>query len=277
MTIDQQGSAETVTATAQVSVGGWVLNARLSVPTAPTPLRTMLPVVQQLADGMISLAVRTVEEEGKQISCKAGCGACCRQLVPITEVEARNIRDLVDGMPEPRRSQVRARFAEARRRLQEAGVLERLEQRGQWSAEEFQTIGLEYFYLGIPCPFLEDESCSIHPERPITCREYLVTSPAENCSHPTAENIDWVGLAVKVWRELALFAKVAPGAQYLRWVPLVLAPEWADTHPEEPELRPGPKWLEELFERIAAKASSGQEAATAPTDPGTGERMKAEG
>lgn len=260
---------ETVTATAQVSVGGWVLNARLSVPTAPTSLRTMLPVVQQLADGMVGLAVRSVEEQGKKISCKAGCGACCRQLVPISEVEARNIRDLVEAMPEPRRSQVRARFAEARRRLQEAGVLERLEQRAQWSADEFQKIGLEYFYLGIPCPFLEDESCSIHPERPITCREYLVTSPAENCARPTAENIDWVGLAVKVWRELALFDKVPPGSQYLRWVPLVLAPEWAEAHPEEPPLRPGPEWLKELFERIAAKASSNKAISEPPTHPGS--------
>ena len=38
-------------------------------------------------------------------------------------------------------------------------------------------LGREYFQLGIPCPFLEEESCSIYHDRPITCREYLVTSP----------------------------------------------------------------------------------------------------
>jgi Fe-S-cluster containining protein len=36
----------------------------------------------------------------------------------------------------------------------------------------------------MPCPFLEDESCSIHPDRPLVCREYLVTSPAELCAGP---------------------------------------------------------------------------------------------
>ncbi len=41
-----------------------------------------------------------------------------------------------------------------------------------------------YFHLGIACPFLEDESCSIHADRPISCREYLVTSPAVNCADP---------------------------------------------------------------------------------------------
>ena len=46
-----------------------------------------------------------------------------------------------------------------------------------------------YFALGIPCPFLEEESCSIHPDRPLVCREYLVTSPAELCAGPTQEGV----------------------------------------------------------------------------------------
>jgi Fe-S-cluster containining protein len=264
---EQQGGS--VICNAEVSVGGWKLQTRVEVPAGPTPLRTVLPIVQSLADGLVSLAVRSTEEQGKTISCKAGCGACCRQLVPISEVEARHIRAVVEELPEPRRTQVRARFADARRRLQEAGLLERLERRESWSKEEFQKIGLEYFYLGIPCPFLEEESCSIHPERPITCREYLVTSPAENCARPTAENIDWIGLPVKVWRELAFFDKVAPGSDYLRWVPLVLAPEWAEAHGDEPPPRPGPEWLRELFERIGARSASRREAEAPPTDPGS--------
>ena len=39
------------------------------------------------------------------------------------------------------------------------------------------------------CPFLEEESCSIHPDRPLVCREYLVTSPAELCAGPTQEGV----------------------------------------------------------------------------------------
>lgn len=242
------------TVNVDLSVGDYRLQGRMSVPAGTTRLRVMLPVIQSLADGMVSLAVKTVEDRGKTISCKKGCGACCRQLVPITEVEARRIGEVVADLPEPRRSAVRERFAQARRKLQEAGMLDRLLARTQWSADEFQRVGLEYFHLGIPCPFLEDESCSIHADRPITCREYLVTSPAQNCARPTAQNIDWVPLAVKVWRELARFDPTPPDAPYLRWVPLVLAPEWATEHHDELPARPGPEWLRELFERIAAKA-----------------------
>jgi hypothetical protein len=75
-----------------------------------------------------------------------------------------------------------------------------------------------------------------------------------------------VGLPAKVWPELARFDAVPQGAKFLRWVPLALAPEWAEAHTDEPE-RPGPEWLADLFRALAAKASSSQTAAAPPTNP----------
>ena len=152
------------------------------MPAGPTRLRQLLPLVQSFADAVVEGAAKGAEEQGLKISCKKGCGACCRQAVPISEVEARRIRDVVNELPEPRRSQVRARFAEARRRLAEAGLLDDLLHPGDWALRGNASFSLKYFYLGIPCPFLEEESCSIYADRPLTCREYLVTTPAENCA-----------------------------------------------------------------------------------------------
>jgi Fe-S-cluster containining protein len=253
MSADPQSSSATVTVDVHLSAGSWELNGKLPVPKAPTRLRHMLPVIQSLADGIVDLAVKATEGKGEKISCKKGCGACCRQLVPISEVEARRIAELVNELPEPRRSQIRARFAAARRRLEESGLLEKILRRDAWSAEDFQRLGLEYFYLGIPCPFLEEESCSIHPDRPITCREYLVTSPAENCARPTPQGIRWVPLPVKVWTAVARFDPTPPSARFLRWVPLILAPEWAEANPDELPPRPGVDWMRELFARLSAK------------------------
>src|SRR5262249_43913345 len=137
------------------------------------------------------------------ISCRKGCGACCRQAVPITTVEARRLRELVDELPEPRRSEVQARFAEARRRLTEAGLLEKLLYPEQWTEGEARTLGVAYFQQAIACPFLESESCSIYHDRPMACREYLVTSPAENCSRPTAEGVRCLPLPFSVWKAVA--------------------------------------------------------------------------
>jgi Fe-S-cluster containining protein len=246
-------SPASVTADVELSVAGQRLRMKLTVPTGPTTWRMMLPLVQDLTNRVVNAAIQEVEEQGQRISCKKGCGACCRQLVPITEVEARRIRDLVDELPEPRRSEIQDRFADARRRLEDDGVLQRLLHRQEWKDGEGRAIGLEYFSRGIPCPFLEAESCSIHADRPLACREYLVTSPAENCAGPTAETVRMVTLPLKVSNALAQMNEGQPPARSIRWVPLILAPEWAEAHPDEPPPRSGPELVRDLFQRLTDK------------------------
>jgi Fe-S-cluster containining protein len=247
---------EIATADVELAGDGWHMRVQMTVPTGPTRLRYLLPMVQSFTNSVVDLTVKAVEEQGEKISCKKGCGACCRQLVPISATEARQLRDLVEQMAEPRRSEVRARFADARRRLAEAGILDRLLRRDQWTDKEAAPLGIEYFRAGVPCPFLEEESCSIHPERPLACREYLVTSPAENCARPTPETVKCVPMPFKVWTAVARFDDPAPGARAIRWVPLVLALEWAEAHPEEPPPRPGPELVHKLIENLSRKEIS---------------------
>jgi Fe-S-cluster containining protein len=213
----------------------------------------LLPMARALTEKIVELTVIQVEEEGRKISCRAGCGACCRQLVPIGEAEARAVRDLVAALPEPRRSLVNARFAEALLRLDAAGLLTQLRSRADWDEARRREIGLAYFREGIPCPFLEEESCSIHPERPIACREYLVTSPPEHCADPRVDQVEGVKLPASVWTALARLDPVEPGARSIRWVPLILALEWAEAHPDEPPRQPAEEMVKRLFENIARK------------------------
>jgi Fe-S-cluster containining protein len=249
-----------VTAQATLSTPDWQMRVAVTVPAGPTRLRHVLPMVQSLADRVVEGAVQASTEAGQPIACKAGCGACCRQLVPIAEVEARHIHDVIEAMPEPRRSTVRARFAEAWQRLAASGMQEKLEGRHAWSEGEGRTIGLDYFAQGIACPFLEDESCSIYADRPVACREYLVTSPAENCRTPSPETVRMVPMPLKVWTALARFDAVPADARYLRWVPLILAPAWAETAAEEPAPRPGPELLRQLFDYLASNAKKAEKA-----------------
>ena len=153
------------------------------------------------------------------------------------------LADVVKTMPGERRQSVRLRFETA------LSALDRHFAKGQ----PLLAIASEYFAMGIACPFLEDESCSIHLDRPVTCREYLVTSPAANCACPRKDNIDLVPLPAKVWTALARFDEGDPKSKYCRWVPLVLAPEWAEAHPNTLPSRPGPELLREFFERLAGQ------------------------
>jgi Fe-S-cluster containining protein len=249
---EPQAGPETVTLNAVLSLGDEKVRAGITVPTRAVPLDEFLPIFRSLAEAVVGRAVQAVEKEGKTVSCRKGCGACCRQLVPLTEIEARQIRDLVDNLPEPRRSEIRARFAEARRRLEGTPVLEKLLNPDRFTDGDLKAVdlGLDYFRLGIACPFLEDESCSIHPDRPIKCREYLVTSPAEHCADPSRETVQVVPLSGKVSTAVTLMG-VEPGRRFTRWVPLILALEWAADHSDDHlPLHTGPEWLSEFLGRL---------------------------
>ena len=75
------------------------------------------------------------------------------------------------------------------------------------------------------------------------------------CANPR-NDIEGVELPTHVWTSVARLDPPRPGADAdsLRWVPLILALDWSESHPDEPPPRPGPELLRELIERIGRGA-----------------------
>ena len=237
--------------TVELGLPGGVVRIEMNVPMGEVPMERLLPALRTTADAFVAYGAEMSVAAGKPVSCAKGCGACCRQLVPVAHAEARQLATLVEELPEPRRSVVRERFGEALRRVEAAGLLPSLEGRTERLASEAVSLGLDYFRLGIACPFLEDESCSIYHERPIACREYLVTSPPACCATPTAETIEAVPLPTRVWAAVAREEKGIPNSDPATCVPLVMALGWAARNPEPGTLRPGPEVLQKVYARFS--------------------------
>jgi Fe-S-cluster containining protein len=247
---------DTATVHLEATIGSCALNMSVSVPTGLATVDDFLPLLQILDDKIVASAEHDVQQQGKCISCQKGCGACCRQLVPLSPADARHIARLVADMPAPRRTEIVGRFAAARNKLEDAGFWERLNDRAQWPEGDVSQIGVEYFQLGIACPFLEDESCSIHRDRPLTCREYLVTSPAGNCASPSRDAIDCVPLPAKVWLSAARAeSDFAKSERYIHWIALIQALDWAAENPSEPAAKPGPELLRQLIEGLSSTSN----------------------
>ncbi len=240
---------EWVTGNVVVTVGGQPLEMQMTVPADPVKPHRMLPVFQQMSNVLVDRSVSAVESEGKSISCKKGCGACCRQPVPLAEIEAYQIAELVDSLPEPRQSEVRKRFEEAARHFSEIGWYERLSDCAELPKEEQEAVVLEYFREGIACPFLVDESCSIHQDRPVACREYLVTSPAENCSKPSAAGVKLVKLPIKPSKSLLHIGQQRQ-LRGINFIPMTLALRWAEMNPEDFPEKTGEAWMADFFQHL---------------------------
>jgi Fe-S-cluster containining protein len=158
----------------------------------------------------------------------------------VSRTEGERLLQLIDALPAERRESLLARFAAAETAIERAGLTDR-------GGRTDRELSAAYFALGLPCPFLEDESCSIHPERPLVCREYLVTSPAALCSGPTQEGV--TPLAVP---KLSIAAR---GLQNESddWFPLALLMARRRARPRKAVKRTGPEWVQRFLKGLSAK------------------------
>ena len=242
-------------ATVELSIRGRPVRMEMAVPTRLIRPEDMLPLFRKIAEGLLALAVAEAANAGRHVSCKPACGACCRQLVPISPAEARHITALIDRQPQPAQTRLRQRFSDARLKLQQAALLQSLLQPSPMTKEDRHEFGRRYFALHIPCPFLENESCSIHPDRPIPCREYVVTSDPAHCASLDPQLIQALPPpAGPIWRAVAALDQ-APAAQSVPWAPLILAPDCAAHYPP-PAPRPGTDIFADFLHHLAPSAPS---------------------
>jgi Fe-S-cluster containining protein len=248
------GHGETVQVDFTLAVGEGRLDASVVVPAGTVTLTQILPAIQGLTSNIIDSVVQIVQSEGRQISCKAGCGACCRQMVPLSIFEAEALAEWIATLPVEHRDQLRQRFHTALLELKESGILDRMDP-DQWidGSEEAKTLAIDYFAAGVRCPFLEDESCGIHPIRPLICREYLVTSPPEFCAAPSIDRVAGVPMPLKPSGSLfKLGAQIEKGGR--GWIPLVFLFAWikSGAQPGERFSGTGPDVLYEFVRKLSS-------------------------
>src|SRR6478672_11094309 len=148
----------------KLSVLGESVELTAEVPQGQVRLDEVLPILYQIDDLAIHRAVHKSHDAGHSISCCRGCDACCRaQPVPVTPAEAYALWLLVENLAEPRRSEIRAAFADRSRRLFAVGLADLyLNRDPNLSHDDARRIARQYFSLRLVCPFLaEDGACSI--------------------------------------------------------------------------------------------------------------------
>lgn len=140
------------------------------------PWLSMLLDAYSVIDKGIAFAIQEEETIRKRtLACKKGCDTCCRTQndIPIYPLEALGIQwYVVKKISEPRRSVLR----------------DRLLSPGN----------------GKVCPFLVDGCCSVHPLRPIGCRQFNVfTRPCEEGEDPYYTRRDDVLMPIRNYTDKA--------------------------------------------------------------------------
>ncbi|HKT33832.1 MAG TPA: YkgJ family cysteine cluster protein [Nitrospira sp.] len=230
------------------------LNTVLDVPTGFVPITAIVPLTRRLGEDMLKLEERQIRTSGRSISCRMGCAACCRMLVPLSPPEALSLLEYVEQLPTERRTAIERKFEATKAELAAHGLLDRLQTVADAEEpipdDELEPINRAYYALRHPCPFLEQEMCSIYEARPAACRELLVTSPAALCDNLVENPVEPLPVSVRVGTVLGLlWATVTESAP--RLIPLPLALDWARQHRESGAKQwLGPHLIDRLLDTI---------------------------
>jgi Fe-S-cluster containining protein len=243
----------TVKASFSIPVAGAFLRASANVPAGQTTLTELLPIIQNIENAILDKVAEEARAAGRPISCKAGCGACCRQMVPLNVFEAEALTDWLHSLPAERQAELAERFRQALGALRDAGVIDKILD-SEHAVEELPVtqVAIDYFHAHVACPFLENESCSIHPMRPLACREYLVVSPPSLCQDPSVNDVTGLRVPLKLSLVLHAFGQDVCGDRR-GWIPLVFLMGWA-----KGGMRPGQQVAgtgEEVLHRFIEKTA----------------------
>ncbi len=117
-------------------------------------------------------------------SCLEGCSHCCNQNIPVHVSEELPIVDYIENeFSEPEKESLRERFRSwfkfMNENTPEASVL---------SEADVQVFNKKLASNRIPCPFLNDNLCSIYKVRPLACRTFYVTDSPDYCEQNPCRN-----------------------------------------------------------------------------------------
>ena len=209
------------------------VSTSVGVPTSFVPVTAILPLMRSLGEEVQALELTRVRQTGHSVSCHKGCAACCRMLVPMSAPEAFALANRIDRLDQPERDRLLTKLELAQQQLARAGVLTQLSALAQSSDppsdEAIEPLNRAYYALRMPCPFLDNEACSIYEDRPAACRELAVTSPATDCQNMASQSIRPVPVALRISTALSLLWADLTGTAP-RLIPLPLAVTWAKQH-----------------------------------------------
>ncbi len=244
------------------------ITTAVEVPTGFVPVTAIVPLIRRFGEEAQALEVARSTDAGKTPSCRKGCAACCRMLVPLSAPEAFALGEWVRSRPTDQQDRIGARLAEAKTQLLSQGLWARLSELcnalEQPNDDALEVVNREYYALRLACPFLEEEVCTIYEARPAACRELLVSSPPERCDDLINNPVDPILAPLLVSTVLGLLWQELTKSP-ARLIPLPVALDWAISHePENQQTWKGAELLDRALDKVwrflsQSMSSSGQD------------------
>ncbi len=174
---------EVETLSLELDVLGEPVCFQISVARGSARLSDIAPLAQALSTKLALATLRGLRASGKCVPCRKGCSACCSYLVPLSVPEAFRLSEELSAMPADKSRTLLQSSLDTARTILEQRPRE-FDMNGLAPADSgirSNRLGTWYGGLKLRCPFLSDGLCVIYENRPMACREHVVTGSAALC------------------------------------------------------------------------------------------------
>ena len=206
------------------------LNFKIGAKDCTAKISDLVPIARAVSGRIIQIVTDKLASDGNSVSCRKGCCHCCHYLLPVSTPEAFRLAYEILTMPPIRQEAILRSTINAAKKIMELGLPES-ENNSPANKPDLIDISNWYKELNLPCPFLVENACSIYNIRPLVCREYMVTSPPDNCKKNSNISPDTVTLPVTTAKVLMNIADDLESDR-LKVIPLPLALAWCQANPD---------------------------------------------
>lgn len=242
----------------ELDVFGRRASFRVSAGRGQARLSDITPLARRLASEIMLLVVEGLRRRGEYVACCKGCSRCCSYLVPLSVPEAFRFREEVQSLLGERGRSVLRDCLNTAKKILDCGAGGSILGEGDGADGETELRRVAEWYGGLEamCPLLSAGLCSWYEQRPIACREHIVTGSALACR---AEQTDFSHVApmpVSIVQVLGELSAELEGSE-VEAVMLPLAFAWAEENLERSErMWPAEFMVERFVEILKSMASS---------------------
>ncbi len=166
----------------ELDIGGKKIPFHIDVTAKNATLADIVPLARKISIKLAVAFSADLREKGHIVPCFKGCCACCSSLIPLSVPEAFRLREELLAMPSDTSNQImRSCIETAEKILDKAKRNAQLERFSKNGKPRISQINKWYGELKLPCPLLSKSLCTLYEQRPLACREHIVTGSSASC------------------------------------------------------------------------------------------------
>lgn len=234
--INNNCGSDAETISFELDILGEPVRFSISVAQKQARLSDIAPLARTLSTKLTDTVLDRLHRNGKFSPCCKGCSACCNYLIPLSVPEAFRLREELLALPaEQGRALLQSCLDTAKRILDEKPKEFDINELTEAECQiQINQLGKWYAGLKLPCPFLSDSLCTSYENRPVACREYIVTGSALLCEDERTDESQIVQMPVSVLQCLGQLTAELEQSN-IEAVMLPLAIPWAQENLERSE------------------------------------------